>query len=251
MKRLLSACLVFLAASLTGCIDRTRVNETCDWTGDSTFVVDATNARHRRHLVDDAQLAEEVAIRYADAEHKRRFGYEGHGGLIDGGRLRNECMDRLVAAIVRNHGVTPERIAAARGERNPVFDLAMSLSFLPFYCAGATLVCVVLRRRFSADERVALLIVTGLASVAASFLGLQLGQLWGAIWETSRVGNGHISSFRAATQNFWIHQHLGAVFIGGIVLFWLVALLCYRGDTTRPATSEPRSGESSGAEAGI
>jgi len=37
-----------------------------------------------------------------------------------------------------------------------------------------------------------------------------------------------MSSFRAATQNPWSHQHVGVLFFGGVLLFWLVALCSYR-----------------------
>ena len=55
-----------------GCIPRDRVNTNCEWSGDSSFAFDASNAGHRQHLVEDAQLAEELGIRYADAEFARR-----------------------------------------------------------------------------------------------------------------------------------------------------------------------------------
>ena len=72
------------------------------------------------------------------------------------------------------------------------------------------------------------MVVTAFASVAGSFLGLQVFQLWGSVWETKRVGNGHISSFRAGTTHIWAHQHLGELFVGGMLLFWLVALMSAR-----------------------
>src|SRR5881397_3483428 len=64
-----------------GCLDRGRVNKGCQWTGDSAFPIDWQNTAHRRHLIADAQLAEDLAIRYADAEFNRLYGYEAHGGL--------------------------------------------------------------------------------------------------------------------------------------------------------------------------
>jgi len=48
------------------------------------------------------------------------------------------------------------------------------------------------------------------------------------VWETERVGNGHIGSFRAATTHIWAHQHLGELFVGGMLLFWLVARMSAR-----------------------
>jgi hypothetical protein len=216
-------------AGCPGCIERGRVNSTCEWIGDTTFVLDAQNRGHQHHLIADAQLAEELAIRYADAEHERLFGTYGHGGLIDHGRVRNECMARLVARIESGHAVTSDQIGVARGRRNWLFDLAVGLLFLLFYGFGATTVCLALRRRFSSDHRHVGLVVTALSSLAASFLGLQFLQLWFAVWEAVRVGNGHMSSFRTATWTHWGQQHQGAHFIGGIFLFWLVAFLSSQG----------------------
>jgi hypothetical protein len=238
MKRVLGLWLLLLAVasgggvvtyiSCPGCIPRDRVNKTCEWTGDTTFPLESRNPAHREHLIKDAQLAEELAIRYADAEFKRRFGYEAHGGLIDNGRFRGECMSRMFAAIESTHDVTSEQVRVARGQRNRTFDLAVALLFLPLYALGATIACRWLSRRFSSTERYVGLVATGLASVAVSFLGLQCLRLWGAVWEVVRVGNGHMTSIRAASYSRWSQQYVGADFIGGIFLFWLIALICYR-----------------------
>jgi hypothetical protein len=83
---------------LSGCIDRNRVNTTCRWTGDTAFRLDSQNSTHQEHLIKDAQLAEELAIRHADAEFGRRFGIDHHGGLIDSGRFRRECLSRMFRA---------------------------------------------------------------------------------------------------------------------------------------------------------
>jgi hypothetical protein len=238
MRRLLAPWLILLVAmaggvggtyvGCPGCIARDRVNKTCEWTGDTKFPLDSQNPVHREHVIKDAQLAEELAIRYADAEFKRRFGYEAHGGLIDNGRFRGECLSRMFDAIENNHDVTSEQVRVARGQRNGTFDLVVGLLFLPLYSLGATMVCRWLFRRFWSNERDVGLVATGLASVAVSFLGVQCLRLWLGVWEVVRVGNGHMSSIRAASYSRWSQQYVGADFIGGILLFWLIALICYR-----------------------
>ena len=211
-----------------GCIPRDRVNKDCAWTGDTRFPLDPRNPAHRAHLVEDAQLAEELAIRYADAEFGRRFGVEHHGGLLDNGRVRRECLSWMFHAIENNHDVTSEQVRVARGHRNRTFDLAVVVLFLPLYALGAAIACRWLRRRFSSNERYVGLAATGLASIAAAFLGLQLFRLWGAVWEVVRVGNGHMTSVRAASYSRWTQQYAGADFVGGILLFWLIALIWNR-----------------------
>jgi hypothetical protein len=46
----------------------------CARTDDSAVPLDLTTAPGQRHLVADAQLAERIAVRYADGEHTRRVG---------------------------------------------------------------------------------------------------------------------------------------------------------------------------------
>jgi hypothetical protein len=211
-----------------GCIDRSRVNTTCEWTGDAAFQIDPQSAAHQQHLVADAQLAEELAIRHADAEFGRRFGVEHHGGLIDNGRFRRECLSRMFSAIENTHDVSAQQIQVARGERNPRFDLAVGLLFLPIYLFGASIACRWLFRRFSTDERAVGLIAIAMSSIAVSLLGLQCFRLFAAIWEVVRVGNGHMTGIRAASDSRWSQLYVGADFIGGVLLFWLIAFCCYR-----------------------
>ena len=211
-----------------GCIPRDRFNKSCEWTGDTTFSLDPQNPAHQGHLIEDAQLAEELGIRYADAEFGRRFGVEHHGGLLDNGLVRRECLSRMFLAIEENHKVTSAQVSDARGQRNRTFDLAVVLLFLPFYSLSATIACRWLCRRFSSNERFVGLVATGLISVAMTLAGVQCFRLWAAVWEAVRVGNGHMTSIRAASYNRWSQQYVGADFIGGVVLFWLVALICDR-----------------------
>jgi hypothetical protein len=220
-----------------GCINRDRVTTTCEWTGDTRFPIDPQNAAHQTHLVGDAQLAEELAIRHADAEFGKRFGVEHHGGLIENGRFRRECLTRLFHAIEINHGVTSEQVRVARGQRNGTFDLAAALLFLPFYALGAAVACRWLSRRFMSDGRYVRLVASGLVSIVFSLLGLQSLRLWLAVWEAIRVGNGHMTSMRAASYTRWSQQYPGAEFVGGIFLFWFIALWL-----TRRQEQEPGAG---------
>ena len=64
----------------------------------------------------------------------------------------------------------------------------------------------------------------GLASFAASAVGLLLGQLWFTVWELVRIGNDHFGGSRAA-RNLWA-DHSGELFIACMLVFW-VALRCW------------------------
>jgi hypothetical protein len=208
-----------------GCIERDRVNSTCEWTGDAKFPLDSQNPAHRQHLIKDAQLAEDLSVRYADTEHKRLSGYKGHGGLIDNGRVVMGCMARLFTTIEKDHVVTPEQIQVARAQRNRAFDAAVGLLFLPLYSFGAIGACRRVWHRFASHQRSVGLFAMGLVSFAVGFLGLLGGQLWFVAWELVRIRNDHFGGHRAA-RNLW-GEHAGELFMVGIVVFWVIALLRY------------------------
>ena len=138
-------------------------------------------------------------------------------------------MSRLVQDIETNHAVTTAQVQGARGRRNRTFDLAVALLFVPLYAFGAARACRPLRRRLTSESRRVRHIATGLASIAASIAGLQVGQLWLSVWEIVRVGNGHMSGFRAATYTHWSHEHVAALFVAAVSVFWVVASI---GDAT-------------------
>ena len=223
-----------------GCIERDRVNSTCEWTGDTTFPLDSQNPAHQQHLIKDAQLAEDLSVRFADTEHKRLSGYEGHGGLIDNGRVVKECMARLFTTIENDHSVTSEQIQVARAQRDRAFDVAVGLLFLPLYSFGATAACRRVWHRFASHQRYVGLVAMGLVSFAVSFLGLLLGQLWFMAWELVRIGNDHFGGNRAA-RNLW-GEHAGELFMAGVVLFWVIALLRFVAMSDDPVISGDNRG---------
>ena len=250
MKRLvgLVALAVMSAAVWTayktcpGCIPRARANSNCEWTGDTSFAVDPLNVAQRRHLVIDAHLAEELAVRHADREWGRRYGVEHHGGLLEGGRFRGECLDRMLQAIQHNHGVTREAIDAARAQRDLRLDVAVTLLFIPFYALAAIGAGRWVFRRFSSDEWPARVVALPTLSLAISLLGVQFFRLWFGVWETIRVGNGHIGTgIRSAAAATWAPELFDQQLIVALVLFWLVALSYNRLAFADPSRESPGS----------
>lgn len=218
---------LLLMGAVSGCIDRSRLNADCAWTGDLAAPLDLAQASDRRHLTDDAQLAEGVAVRTADTQHKRRFGYGGHGGLIEHGRVVRECMATLAAAIERNHGVTAAQIDAARAQRNPWFDAPVILSFAAAYALAAAFASAWIRRRFLDASRVAGGAVIVASALAFSALGVQFAVVWSAIWECVRIGDDHFGTFRAARPPWG--DHVDLLFAAGVALFMIVSVLPRRG----------------------
>jgi hypothetical protein len=233
MTRLLH--LLLAVVSVSACTNA-RVNSTCAWADDRAYPLDITNPDDQQHLIEDAQLAEDLAIRFADLEHGRLYGYHGHGGLVRQRQTRAECMASLVAVIKTHHGVTSEQIAVARRYRNPVFDLAVALSFASVYWIGAVWACRGLVLRFRDDARAAL-VALAIASLPISTIGVLLGGLWFGAAEIIRVGNDHLSSFREARHLG--SQHLPRMFIVGVALFGLAGVRQLRHITRNGGTSDP------------
>jgi hypothetical protein len=65
-----------------------------------------------------------------------------------------------------------------------------------------------------------------LASVILSAVNVPVGEMWSGLVEAFRVRNGHMGGIRALRLP-WA-QHRIVIFVGGIALFWLVALYRYR-----------------------
>jgi hypothetical protein len=212
--------LVGLAVCLSACLPRDRLNTNCEWTMDPARALDLSGDRDRQHLYLDADLAEDLSIRYADAEHRRRFGYGGHGGLIDSGAVRRGCMDTLFADVARTHAVSIEDVRQAVGHRSWTFDISVIASFAAIYLWSATYVVGWIRRSFG-DSRSFAIVVTILTAVAAGAGGLALFAVWGAIAEMIRIGNDHMGLTRGL-RNPWVH-HQAELFVAGVLLFWLVA----------------------------
>ena len=185
-------------------------------------MLDLNSPAAMRHLVADAQLAEDLAIRFADSEHKRLTGYAGHGGLIENGRVLNECRATLFGTIAGTHQVPMEQVLAYRTARPRVFDVAVFLSFAVSYGLLVWTVVPVVVRRFSADGRWPTLGALLFMSLVAGVTGLQLGELWAVAMEMVRLGNDHLSE--RGLRIPW-GQHRAVILGVGFGFFWLIATL--------------------------
>jgi len=226
-RRRLLAALILLAACVSGCLPRQRFNKRCEWTQDTPRPLHLTDARDRQHLAEDAQLAEELATRYADFKHKEVTGYEGHGGYLQQGQVTRGCMERMFAEIEREHGVTRQQISDARYSRDWRFDLAVLLSFVVIYVIGSTLVCRVLARTLGHHGARVWLIAVVFSSIAVALLGMALLGVWATTGEMLRVGNDHIGASRAAKSPWfdpWRH-HFVALLVSGTLMFCVIAWL--------------------------
>lgn len=216
-----------------GCVDHSRANSNCEWAGDTAFRIEVTDGRQWRHLVGDAQLAEELAVRYADARFYRwafPVRTEASGPVqtsdthADNVRAQRTCLDRLGAVIENAHAVTAEEVEAARGARNPVFDTIVLLLFAPLYLSAARAVCLQFGTMLVAGTPRLRIIAVAIMSVSISALGLNAFFLWQKVMEGMRVGNpdGHFG-YRAAAHNYWSAPFGATLLVCGILVFWMIA----------------------------
>jgi hypothetical protein len=109
MMRLMSA--LSLAACLTGCAGRELRSMRCEWPSEPTVSLDLKNPAHVRHVHDDAQAAEALAVAYADSKQGRdRFGQHRQS--------TERCEAMLFKTIARVHRVAPEQVRVALRRQN-------------------------------------------------------------------------------------------------------------------------------------
>ncbi len=92
-----------------------RPNSNCEWPGETAVSLDLSKSGQQQHLADDAQGAEDLAIRYADSHSGPRSGH--FAGFDEYRRTREQCMAALFAVIANTHGVTREQVRESLAHR--------------------------------------------------------------------------------------------------------------------------------------
>lgn len=203
------------ALCTTGCLRRQGRNSDCRWPAEPT-----SHQADARHLSEDAEFAEDLAIRYADTHHGLRTPFYVSGEAYDAGR--DACMTLLFAQIAREHGVAPEQVKASIGRNRTHIDLAVNLPFALLYFCGVWLACGAIWRGYTPSED-----GWGPSLIMALFCSLifglgctMAGEVWSLIAETYRLGNSHMS-YRA--QRLPWAQHRVAFFTAAVIVFWAAA----------------------------
>ena len=117
---------------LAACAGGDRRNTNCEWPPETAISLDLRNARHQQHLSDDALLAEDLAIRYADVHRGLRTGH--YAGVAVYEQTRDNCMAALFSTIGKDHAVTSEQVRESLLRRRVSFDAVVLLSFAALYC---------------------------------------------------------------------------------------------------------------------
>lgn len=186
------------------------MNDTCTWPPSAANVAGRT-------LLADVRIAEELAMRYADANFDSKAAH---------GRFRTDCEARLFALVARIHGV--QRLAVDRAREDlatRVWDPPVHVPLVTFVLAATAILARRVPRRFQPDERAAAVAATLFLSLLLAIVVQVFGHLWDGAVEMIRIGNTHMS-YRVERLGW--RQYSGAVFIGTVLLFWFAVLASYR-----------------------
>lgn len=174
------------AVLLAGCIDQSRVNDTCAWSDGLSGPIDLRTRAGRGHLRRDAEVANELVVRFGDAHTRNR---------PDLARpYRQQCMRALTDSIIVRHGVTGAQIAAA--ERDRVWWADVLFVFLPVALFGIAATDFATRRicrSFDSSGRIIAAALTGVVALAIAGLTLGVANVWAFGVEGWRLHNNHVS----------------------------------------------------------
>lgn len=203
---------------VSGCVRSDGRNSDCRWPGEAS-----NHSVSARHLSADAEFAEDLAIRYADAHFGRHSATPSENYEAE----RDACMDRLFAEIGKEHGVPVEQVSDSLGRNRAYIDVAELLPFALLYGLVAIVAACKIWRRYPPAEDgwtpgIVMALFVSLAVAATSAL---LGEVWNWIVEGHRIGNSHMS-YRAG-RLFW-HSHRLELFVAALLIFWLAAMLAAR-----------------------
>jgi hypothetical protein len=189
------------------------LNGRCEWVGDASTPLDLQHAADTQHLVGDVELAEDLGIRYGDTFRKKY-------GRLDEHTKASECQASLFRIIADRHGLSPERVQAARSSRPALADGVTLILFAILYGFASLGLIRAVQARLAYAGLGPLVVGFGVSGLAMSGLGLLcLNLVWVPAVEIMRTGNMH-RSLRVAPLP-WT-SHLVSLFLGGIVAFAVI-----------------------------
>ena len=174
----------------TGCVGFNK-DLNCRWPVDhQPRALDLSVGSDQRHLADDAQTAEDLAIRHADAGRGRGSANRDVGEYR---RVREECKAQLYATVATQHSVTPQAVAAAVADRREWLDAIMMTGLAIGFIGVARLASAFMLRGALADSRALAVGMILVAALVAGVVAVMAGGMFIGLIESVRVGNGHMS----------------------------------------------------------
>jgi hypothetical protein len=207
-KRLGLAIASLMIAATAGCIDASRVNDTCTWNDSPPRQLDMSRADDRDHLRLDARVAGELGLRFADLHYR-------HVPRLNAPLLAS-CRTAMWDSIRSRHGVSQADIDRAVVAR--VWWVDLTTVYIPMALITVVLSNLLTRRVrawFAPDHRTAAGLATCLFVIIAAGLALGITQVWSMFVETSLLRNGHLG-FRVGHIPIMLHGWIGLMATGTI-----------------------------------
>src|SRR5207248_10377829 len=123
-------CLLLIAITSGYWIDRPDSHSKCEALSSGVALYPAKHLTPRQ-LTHEAEFADDLAIRYADAccgPHSGHF-----ENMEDYGRRRDECMAQFFQVVALTYGTTDNEIRASLTRRRTELDAATMISFFIIY----------------------------------------------------------------------------------------------------------------------
>lgn len=193
--------------------------QTCAWQpSDRPSPLSLQDGAQRLHILEEATLAEDLAVRYAGFHRGHRSGhFAGNEAYRE---TREQCMATLFEAVANHHGVSTGQVRDALVYRRASVDLLVLAAFVIFYIAVANGIVGWMFRSVPADVPWHRSLATTIAAGGAGVGGLVLFDLYAATFEMIRIGNTHMS-YRV--ERIPWNQHSSELLVGEIVLFAFIA----------------------------
>jgi hypothetical protein len=191
------------------------MNDDCNWPP-------GAQGTRERPMVEDVRIAEELAMRYADARFDSKASH---------GRWRSDCETKLFTVVAQNHAVDLSAVERARRQLDAqLWDLPVHLPLAATFVSVTLIVAAKIRRRFPADEKVPAALATLFISLVVALVFQVLAHLWDGTVEMIRLGTMHLS-YRV--ERLGLRQHGASIFALSVLLFWCAVLYSYRSESHR------------------
>ena len=190
-------------------------NTNCEWPSSRS-----ASSRSVRALAADAEFAENLAIRHADA--CCGLGSPGFQSLERYAQAREQCMATLFQLLADKHNVSTAEVRRALGQRRLDVDLLIMLTYGAIYILAAYLIVRWLWRRIGQEDPSRAAVMSVFAAAVVALIGVVGGEIWCDSFEMVRLGNGHLS-YRE-TRVPWTH-HRVELFLIAVVVFGLMTAL--------------------------
>ena len=161
--------VLFLILGGATCSTASETNTNCEWPKSHSERVRSSSA-----LSADAEFAEDLAIRHADA--CCGLGSPGFESLEQYAQARDACMAKLFQLLGQEYGVSAEQVRQALGQRRLGTDLLIMLFYGAVYAIVAYVIVRWLWRRIGQEDPSRATVISVFVSLVVALIGHDCGR---------------------------------------------------------------------------